>query len=252
MRYFPPEPANSLHSSSGSAVSRRYSPTARDRSVATRRNIVARAVSPFATRATGTGPVAVHGRCALDGTTNVTEVLDAEVTAAETPFSSTSLSATAVPKFVPVIEPVPPGTSVTDDVPVMLGVLRLRTRRLTESVLPSAEARMNVLPGVTPVTTPLCVMVASAGFADDQETARPVIGIPSAFCGCAVNVTVSPGRTLGVRGVMAMKKIGCSVTVSGRLPTTASTVALMVTEPGAAAVTRPEVLTDAIDELLEA
>ena len=72
----------------------------------------------------------------------VTDVGVALVTVAGTPFSRISLSPTVAPKFVPVTAPVPPGTSVTDEVPVIVGVTRLRTLRFTESTRPSVAARM--------------------------------------------------------------------------------------------------------------
>jgi hypothetical protein len=86
--------------------------------------------------------VAVHGRAVFAGTVNVTDVAEPAVTTAFTPFTSTLLSAIVAPKFAPLIVPLAPGTSVADDVPLIVGVIRLRTRRLTESVFPSAEARM--------------------------------------------------------------------------------------------------------------
>jgi hypothetical protein len=156
-------------------------PTVNERSVATRRNIDATAVSPFAISPTWAGPVAVHGSSSFTGTVNVTDVVVADVTVAATPFTMTWLPAIVAPKFVPVREPVPPGTSVVDEVPVIDGVTRLRTRRLTESTRPSVEARTYTFPGVTPVTTPPCVIVAIAVFADDQVIVRPVIGRPIWF-----------------------------------------------------------------------
>ena len=51
--------------------------------------------------------------------------------------------------------------------------------------------------------------------------------------------------------MMAMNAIGTGVTVMARFPMTPSTVALMVTGPGEAAVIKPALLTDAMFASLE-
>ena len=76
------------------------------------------------------------------GGVKVTDVDDADVIVAWTPFTTTWLSAIAAPKFVPVSDPVAPGVRMTEGVPVIDGVTRLRTRKLIESVFASAVARM--------------------------------------------------------------------------------------------------------------
>src|SRR5436190_23419931 len=122
------------------------------------------------------------------------------------------------------------GTSVTVAVAVAL--------------FPSLVAVMVAEPAATPVTTPtvtwpLAVTVAIAALLVDHVTTRPLNGLPLASRGVAVSCTACPTAALRVAGLRLTDATGTGFTVIAALPVLPSLVAVIVTAPAAAPVTRP-------------
>src|SRR5207247_4975612 len=90
-----------------------------------------------------------------------------------------------------------------DDVTVMAAV----------PLFPSLVALIVMEPGVTPLTRPLLLTVATAVLELDHVTVRPESGAPVASFGVAVSCTVWPGCTEAVAGVTSTDATGTGVTV---------------------------------------
>src|SRR5207249_2078422 len=107
---------------------------------------------------------------------------------------------------------------------------------------PSLVAVIVAEPAAAPVTRPLVLTVATDVLLLDQDTARPVSGVPFASCGVAVSCTVPPATTLPVAGLtvtVATGTGGTVVTVIAAVPLCPSLVAVIVAAPAARAVTSP-------------
>src|SRR5438034_729109 len=97
-------------------------------------------------------------------------------------------------------------------------------------------------PTASPVTTPVAETDAIVGLSDVHETCRPVKTLPAASLGTAVACVVWPVVTLVARSVtvtVATGTGGAVVTFSVATPTLVSTVAWMLADPAATAVTTP-------------
>ncbi len=117
------------------------SPSASCRVVAIERFAVDATRSPPTDTEIGTGPVGEQGSAVTDGTRMLSDVVEAAVTVAFTPFTRTSLPATDGEKLVPLIVAAPSGTQVAGPVATIVGALIERTIIGTESVFPSVLAR---------------------------------------------------------------------------------------------------------------
>src|SRR5947208_7893360 len=117
-------------------------------------------------------------------------------------------------------------------------------------LFPSLVAVIVAVPGVTPVTSPALVTVATDVLLLDQVTARPESAAPFASLGVAVNWTVCPAWTVAVGGVTSTVATGTLVTVIDAVPLFPSLVAVIEAEPGVTPVTSPARLTVATDVLL--
>src|SRR5207248_1425680 len=126
-----------------------------------------------------------------------------------------------------------------DDVTVMAAV----------PLFPSLVALIVMEPGVTPLTRPLVLTVATDVLELDHVTVRPESGFPPASLGVPVSCTVWPACTEAVAGVTSTDATGTGVTVIVEVPLFRSLVALIVVEPGVTPLTRPLLLTVATDVL---
>ena len=120
-------------------------------------------------------------------------------------------------------------------------------------LLPSLVAVIVTVPATLPVTSPPALTVATVGLLLDQDTARPVSGVPFASLGVAVSCTVPPATTLPVAGLtvtVATGTGGTVVTVIAAVPLCPSLVAVIVAAPAARAVTSPRSSTLATFALL--
>src|SRR5207249_1643594 len=88
-------------------------------------------------------------------------------------------------------------------------------------------------------TWPLAVTVAIAALLVDHVTTRPLNGLPLASRGVAVSCTACPTAALSVVGLRLTDATGTGFTVIAALPVLPSLVAVIVTAPAAAPVTRP-------------
>src|SRR5437879_2339908 len=120
-----------------------------------------------------------------------------------------------------------------DDVTVMAAV----------PLFPSLVALIVMEPGVTPLTRPLVLTVATAVLELDHVTVRPESGAPPEFCGVAVSCTVWPACTEAEGGVTSTDATGTFVTVIDEVPLFPSLVAVIVAEPGMTPETSPLLLT---------
>src|SRR2546429_7312918 len=120
-----------------------------------------------------------------------------------------------------------------DDVTVMAAV----------PLFPSLVALIVMEPGVTPLTRPLVLTVATAVLELDHVTVRPESGFPPASLGVAVSCTVWPACTEAEGGVTSTDATGTFVTVIDEVPLFPSLVAVIVAEPGVTPETRPLLLT---------
>jgi hypothetical protein len=116
---------------------------------------------------------------------------------------------------------------------------------------PSAVAVMDVEPADTPVTTPDDDTLAIDGSPDVHVTGR-ASGLPCASRGVALSCSVFLTSMLADDGDTVMLEARIASTVMLAAADFPSTVALMVADPGATALTRPEPLTAATAELLDA
>src|SRR5438552_1604766 len=120
-----------------------------------------------------------------------------------------------------------------DDVTVMAAV----------PLFPSLVALIVMEPGVTPLTRPLVLTVATAVLELDHVTVRPESGFPPASLGVPVSCTVWPACTDAEGGVTPTDATGTGVTVIAEVPLFPSLVAVIVAEPGVPPGTRPLLLT---------
>jgi len=110
------------------------------------------------------------------------------------------------------------------------------------AVFPSTAAVIVADPGATPVTTPFAATVAIAGALESQVTPRPVRRCCDASNAEAVSVTEPPGVSVAEPGVMVTVATGTgggALTITVAVPLFPSLAAVMLTVPGAIAVTAP-------------
>src|SRR2546422_379992 len=117
-------------------------------------------------------------------------------------------------------------------------------------VFASLVAVIVAAPGVTAVTRPLLLTVATEVLLLDQLTVRPESAAPFPSFGVALSWTVRPVWTVAVAGAMSTDATGMLVTVIDEVPLAPSLVAVIVVEPGVTADTKPALLTVATDVLL--
>jgi len=115
----------------------------------------------------------------------------------------------------------------------------------------SLVAVIVVVPGATPVTTPVADTVAAAVLLDVHVTTRSVTTVPLTSFTVATSVVVWPAMTLAVGGATVTLPTAVLVAVTVELPLLPSLVAVIVAEPAATPVTTPVVETVAIDVLLD-
>src|SRR6059058_824591 len=120
-----------------------------------------------------------------------------------------------------------------DDVTVMAAV----------PLFPSLVALIVMEPGVTPLTRPLVLTVATAVLELDHVTVRPESGFPPASLGVPVSCTVWPACTEAEGGVTSTDATGTGVTVIAEVPLFPSLVAVIVAVPGVTPDTSPLLLT---------
>src|SRR5437660_9005433 len=120
-----------------------------------------------------------------------------------------------------------------DDVTVMAAV----------PLFPSLVALIVMEPGVTPLTRPLVLTVATAVLELDHVTVRPESGFPPASLGVPVSCTVWPACTEAVGGVTATGVPGALVTGVDEVALLPSLVAVIVAVPGVTPDTSPLLLT---------
>jgi hypothetical protein len=120
------------------------------------------------------------------------------------------------------------------------------TVMLAVPLLPSLVAVIVAVPEATPVTTPVLLTAAMVGVLLLHEMLRPVSGAPDASRVAAVRGVVAPIRTVALVGATTTLATGTGVTVTVAVPVMPSTVAEMVADPGATAVTSPEAETVAV------
>jgi hypothetical protein len=123
----------------------------------------------------------------------------------------------------------------------------------------TADAVMVAVPAATPVTRPLVALTPATAGADELHVTVAAMAVPFWSLGDAVSCVVVPATMLVAGAVMVtVVSAGAATTRSCVLPLTlalpAVAVAVIVTRPGPAPVTRPDALTVAIDcdELLHA
>src|SRR5438128_1865202 len=120
-----------------------------------------------------------------------------------------------------------------DDVTVMAAV----------PLFPSLVALIVMEPGVTPLTRPLLLTVATAVLELDHVTVRPDSGFPPSSLGVPVSCTVWPACTEAEGGVTSTVATGTLVTVTDEVPLLPSLVAVIVAVPGVTPDTSPLLLT---------
>ncbi len=98
---------------------------------------------------------------------------------------------------------------------------------------------MTVPPAAPAVASPVPVMFATVALELAQLTARPVSGLPAASIGTAVYCTVPPVAIVSNTGVTLTDATGAS-TVIVAVPLLPPAFAVIVADPRAIAVTRPE------------
>src|SRR6185436_15199723 len=104
---------------------------------------------------------------------------------------------------------------------------------------PSLVAVIVAVPGATPFTTPLGVTVAMAPLLVVQTMERPVSVLPLASCVTALSVVVPRTNAVAVDGETVTVATGGAVTVTVAVPDLPSLCAVIVTVPGATALTTP-------------
>ena len=116
---------------------------------------------------------------------------------------------------------------------------------------PPDAAVMTTTPGATPVTTPVCVTVATP-FADElHDTSCPVITLPEASRTVAVRLVDCDGASVTVAGeTSTVAGVGAS-TLTANVAVRPSLAAVIVAPPGARARITPVLLTLATDGALE-
>jgi hypothetical protein len=126
------------------------------------------------------------------------------------------------------------------------------TVRTVDPVTPLSVALIDDVPVATAVASPLMVIVPTVFVADAQVTWVVTFLIElSEYVPVAVNCCVAPVRILGLAGVTAMD-FKAGVTVSTVEPVMPASFALIVDEPVATAVARPEPLIVATDVVADA
>lgn len=106
--------------------------------------------------------------------------------------------------------------------------------------LPSLVAVIVALPPATPVTMPDVVTVATPELDVPHVMVRPVSTLPAESLSVALSCAFAPTASVSFFGVTVTEDTGTSVTVIADVPLFPSLVAVMVAEPGATAVTRPD------------
>jgi len=112
-----------------------------------------------------------------------------------------------------------------------------------------------VVPKLTPVTTPVSAFIAAVIVATDvdpidQVTARPVRVLPFASLVIAASLVVRRSTTDGFDGEIVTVATGIGITVMLVLPVCPSLVPIMLTVPGATAVTTPLTLSTVATPIL--
>src|SRR5205807_560394 len=120
-----------------------------------------------------------------------------------------------------------------DDVTVMAAV----------PLFPSLVALIVMEPGVTPLTRPLVLTVATAVLELDHGSEGRQGGFQPGSLGVPVSCTVWPACTETEGGVTSTDATGTGVTVIVEVPLLPSLVAVIVAEPGVTPETRPLLLT---------
>lgn len=127
----------------------------------------------------------------------------------------------------------------------------LVTTTVAVPVRPPDAAVMVTVPGASADTVPICETLATTGFDENQETDW----FTSMFCPASRTVANSgelcPGAIVTVDGVIETDAGAVATTFTLNEPDLPSLVAVMTALPAAIAVTRPVVLTLAVDGLLE-
>jgi hypothetical protein len=112
--------------------------------------------------------------------------------------------------------------------------------------IPSDVTVMVVEPAASAVTTPVALTAATVGAALAYVIVRPDNVFPAPSLVTGVMVTVAPTRSAAEVGVIVIVATGGGVTVIVEEPVAPPTVAVMVADPVATAVTRPALLTVAM------
>jgi len=191
-------------------------------------------------------PIAARVTTPAFDTVAIDVLLDAHVTTRQvsTVPSMSAVVAVSVPVCPTMIELVG-GATVT--VATGAGV----TVTLDVQDFVSLVAVIVVVPGATPVTTPVADTVAAAVLLDVHVTTRSVTTVPLTSFTVATSVVVWPAMTLAVGGATVTLPTAVLVAVTVELPLLPSLVAVIVAEPAATPVTTPVVETVAIDVLLD-
>jgi hypothetical protein len=117
------------------------------------------------------------------------------------------------------------------------------TVTVADPLCPSLVAAIVALPGLTAVTKPVALTVATVALSLAQVTTRSVSGFPLASRGIAVSWLVWPTVSPRLGGVTLTDATGTGVTVTVADPLCPSLVAVIVAAPALTAVTRPVILT---------
>jgi hypothetical protein len=115
---------------------------------------------------------------------------------------------------------------------------------LAVAARPSIDAVTFVVPGAIPVTTPVAVTVATAAFAVDQTTVRPVMAFPAESRATAVNGCVAPMLSDALEGESStVLTVTGAITVTSDVALRPEADAVIVAVPKAIPVTTPAALT---------
>lgn len=127
---------------------------------------------------------------------------------------------------------------------------RMSTVIVAVPLLPSLVAVIVAVPAEIAVTTPSDDTVATFPRSVDQLTTRPLRMLPASSFNCAVNLVVCPTTSVAVAGLIVTLTTGTCETVTVATALFPSDAAVMMTAPGANAVTTPLLFTLAIELLL--
>lgn len=120
------------------------------------------------------------------------------------------------------------------------GAVGAFTTTVDVPALPPLVAVIVAVPPATPVTMPAVVTVATLALDVPHVIVRPVSTLPAESLSVALNCTFAPTASVSFLGASDTEETGTSVTVIVDVPLFPSLVAVIVAEPGATAVTRPE------------